>query len=964
MKYFKWISNNLGITFLVALIFFINCQYSCAQTNKLTDELLTLKASSDSAAKIHPSEKLYLQLDKPYYALGDTIWLKAYLFNAPTLLFSAKSGLLHIDITSDSGKLVKQYILPVSNGVGWGNINLDSIDFKSGTYTLRAYTNWMRNFGVAGFYYRQFYIAGHGENSWLINSKISRSGTNDKQTVNAKLQFTDINKLPVANVSMQLKVYAGTKNWYKQQVQTDENGALDVNFTLPVKSSNLAIVAQSGQEGRKAIIPVNLNRPEKADIQFLPEGGSLVGGLPANVGFKAIGEDGKGIDVSGIITDHTGQQVAAFQSLHSGMGSFHLLVNGAESYTAKVTLASGTVKEYPLPAIKSSGTVLLVKNVMDSDSVEVSITATDDIIRSGNNYFLIGKSRGIICYAATFEFRNNSIRKKIAASLFPSGITHFILTTTSGQALNERLTYIDHHDNLHIELTTNKADYAPRDSISLRLRVTDKDRNPIAGNFTMAVTDNAQVENDTLKQDNIISHTLFSSELKGYIKDPGYYMQTKNAQAWQALDNLLLTQGWVNYDWQVDNQHVAFTCEPEMEITGRVLNGFNKPIQSQKVELFSKSPILVKDTLTDKEGLFTFSDFPRIDTPAFFIKTVKRDFNVAIKVDEPEVPAFNSSYPAAAPWYVNSNGVLINYTKQRDSISNQFDNLAGGGHRLNEVKIISKKIVKGSANPNGPGNADIVIDEKDLDKAGKKSLFQLLQEKIKGFRNGILTITGNPYNLRVIKDRRLSRFVTDGKGYPMEWFFIDDKPIKFIIDGKSYFQVFNVPAPPGNLPESSSYASISEYLKFFSAEEVKGIEINTSSKYTSRYVPMVMAQYVGAADVDFIEITTRTGNGPGMTTNSPGTYLYKPLPLSYPAQFYKPKYPVNDTIKHLPDLRSTIDWEPNVVTNKDGDAFISFYSADRPAEYTIIVEGTDGNGNLGYGSKKISVKGKETSKSK
>ncbi|RZK74492.1 MAG: hypothetical protein EOO85_15180, partial [Pedobacter sp.] len=30
-------------------------------------------------AKVNPVEKVYLHTDKPYYALGDTIWFKAYV---------------------------------------------------------------------------------------------------------------------------------------------------------------------------------------------------------------------------------------------------------------------------------------------------------------------------------------------------------------------------------------------------------------------------------------------------------------------------------------------------------------------------------------------------------------------------------------------------------------------------------------------------------------------------------------------------------------------------------------------------------------------------------------------------------------------------------------------------------------------------------------------------------------------
>ena len=63
------------------------------------DDLLKLTRLSDSITHIRPVEKLYLQFDKPYYALGDTIWLKAYLLN-DYLTASDKSRIINIDIAT------------------------------------------------------------------------------------------------------------------------------------------------------------------------------------------------------------------------------------------------------------------------------------------------------------------------------------------------------------------------------------------------------------------------------------------------------------------------------------------------------------------------------------------------------------------------------------------------------------------------------------------------------------------------------------------------------------------------------------------------------------------------------------------------------------------------------------------------------------------------------------------------
>ena len=152
----------------------ICCQLSYGQSD-IQRSLLKLTSSADSLINKNGAEKLYIQFDKPYYATGDTVWLKAYLFNAPSQMLSARSGLLHVDIANDSNKIVKQYVLPVFNGLCWGNICLDDKIFKPGDYTLMAYTNWMRNFSADGFFYKRLRIAGINENGSLVNSKITKS---------------------------------------------------------------------------------------------------------------------------------------------------------------------------------------------------------------------------------------------------------------------------------------------------------------------------------------------------------------------------------------------------------------------------------------------------------------------------------------------------------------------------------------------------------------------------------------------------------------------------------------------------------------------------------------------------------------------------------------------------------------------------------------------------------------------
>jgi len=395
-----------------------------------------------------------------------------------------------------------------------------------------------------------------------------------------------------------------------------------------------------------------------------------------------------------------------------------------------------------------------------------------------------------------------------------------------------------------------------------------------------------------------------------------------------------LTQGWTGYDWQqvLNPTKVKYGPEQEALVKGSVFNVFNKPVKGTKVQLFSKSPFLLMDTVTNEEGKFTFRHLPAIDTPVFVIKAVNKSgksFNIGIRAEETPPPVFAKiAAPPLLPWYINSDTTLLNYTRHEALRQQQPFLPLPGMHTLKEVNITARKTIKGSQNLNGTGNADIIIDEKELEKAGKKTFLQLLEEKVKGFRAGSV-----PLSL-------------------LHWYFVKDKWAIIIVDGVRLSEFYE----PGKdyIP---LFLDLKNYLNLHNAEDIKGIEVSFSVKYSSNYIrrfsvnPMAYDPII--LDYVFIEITTRSGHGP-VIDNTPGMFLYKPLALSLPKQFYKPKYSVKNT-NYPEDLRSTITWEPNIVTDKNGMATVSFYAADQPSTYTFILNGSDVNGNLGFKTGQISI---------
>jgi hypothetical protein len=55
--------------------------------------------------------------------------------------------------------------------------------------------------------------------------------------------------------------------------------------------------------------------------------------------------------------------------------------------------------------------------------------------------------------------------------------------------------------------------------------------------------------------------------------------------------------------------------------------------------------------------------------------------------------------------------------------------------------------------------------------------------------------------------------------------------------------------------------------------------------------------------------------------------------------FYTPGYDVKKPEYEKPDLRTTIHWEPDVLTDEEGNATISFFNADSKTIIKVDVEG-------------------------
>lgn len=659
------------------------------------------------------------------------------------------------------------------------------------------------------------------------------------------------------------------------------------------------------------------------DVQFLPEGGNWLADRKQVIAFKAINAAGKGIKISGEVIDSKNNKISSFTSNDKGMGYFTLVAQNDETYTANISYGKLN-KTQALPKVQQTGTTLQVVNDYASDSLK--ITTTSNTI--GQEVMMIGQSRGILCFLANVKFNLKTKIVKIAKDIFPTGVCQILILDEKKRIVNERNFFINHQDQLQLSVNSSSLSYGLRDSIALQIKALNSQKKPSIASFSIAVTDDGQVEKDLINDNNILTYLLLTADLKGEVENPGSYFYQIDKEKYEDLDALMLTQGWVSYDWDL-NKKMPFKAEKEYVIHGRVSSLMNKAVPNAKITLFGRNKtLLLIDTVTNNNGEFTFKKLPAMDSASFVIQALNtkgKKGSLGITVDEfrPALVPIPKNTPILAVEPLDSVAQNFVATKKES-----YKAQVGDGILLNEIKIVGKRAIPASKNLNGPGEADQIITDEALSRIGKKTLLDILQEKVKGFRVGYRRKTN----------------ITD--------IYLNWKFAKVIIDGVE-LDFFYTP-PDGTAPLDDYFQFLKTYLDYYLAEDIKGIEIMDKAKYSSAY----RSRFINPMDEEeyaFIEVTTKTGAGPFLK-KSANMYVYRPINYGDVKQFYSPKYTLANKSSKQPDLRSTIYWNPNLLTNEKGEAQVSFFSADKKGTYTVWIEGSDTQGGFGLQTLKLTIK--------
>ncbi len=842
------------------------------------DRPATLRQHFSSFCQHEFQEKVYLQTDKAFYVTGEYIWFRAYRTDASSHLPNLYSRFIYVELYDARDRFVSRIKVIERNGVFAGSFPIPEY-IPSGKYNLRAYTYWMQNFQEEFYFRKEITI----EN--ITSGRVRRETLWDT-TANGdwllSLRILSANGLPFEKLFVESRQYTRQKEVDRSVSRVEGNGRMQLRIRKEDSVSTVRLQFLNKEPFEYIWIlqvPVRMSDSE-TDIRFFPEGGNLIAGITSRIGFKAVGADGFGAEVSGEVFRDDGTPVVPFVAAHRGMGYFSLKPEAGRSYYAEVILPGGGKKSVELPDVKEQGVALQVTT--DSATMQWKCLANPGYLKERELYLLVHCRGKLLSVLPIGE----GICGSLPLHALTPGIIHGVLTDGEGNLYSSRMAFVYPKEAKEVTLSTDRKQYAKRDSVLMTVECTGED----SISCSVAVTDSL-LSGDRRWDNNIVSYFLLDSDLKGHIEDPGWYFDPGIQQAYRSrmMDILLMTQGWQRFDVtkavRKEYSKLPFFLELTQGFSGKLKNFWGRPAKQPRLFAIVPRLKMIREIPIDSTSSFDFCvEYP--DSTEFI---------------------FQSFTQAGRKW--------IELVFNKDSIRNL------------QIPLMSRHGWK-----NGKEEEDSVYRE-----VGTLGYYYMNGQKIYRLEEAVITkpkyLSGTK-PLKVLKahDLKEERFkvaldwVRSIPGIRIE----NTGGMQSIIYGHS-----------DNIRLKQTHIFLEGTPEDFGDVDMPYLLANIPINYIDQ------AEYTTSVDDLHMYIFLKFKKGTDFTLRGLDFYRFIPLGYHQPAEFYVPRYEVKEERSNpLPDERPTLFWNPDVRLRKGEPTTLRFYTTDRQGPFTVKLEGITTKGEM------------------
>lgn len=671
------------------------------------------------------------------------------------------------------------------------------------------------------------------------------------------------------------------------------------------KEINIFSIFENGDS-----IPANT---EIADFNttFLPEGGNLVSGLQSNVAFQVVGDDGQGIEATGVVLDQNDDTVVNFETHFQGMGSFYFTPEPGKRYQSRVR-SGDVVKEFDLPIIFTTGQTMNLVNIPNYDDIRFQVFNNDPY---ESEVILFIHSKGLPLVSINANFNEGPVTGVIPKkNVFQPGINHFTVISKSGKPLVERLFFYDTIPGFDLQLTTDKATYGKREKVELEIASEWLKKVKAPAFLSLAITNDNEVLIDP-DEDNIITNMFLTSELKGHIQSPATYLDPVDKNRWKKQDLLMMVNGWRRFKWEdileSEPKELLFPIEQGLAIEGQLKTDLLRKgaAKGEVIYTILDSVNIFDETKADEDGYFSIPDLYFTGRKSFVLtgKDKKGKPSVTVTIDSalrahPDLERPSSRLTGSLQDWQKE---MIKNSMKREQVELSFD--PKDAILLDAVEVTTEKITEQEKVQNIYGEGDFTLKAENITNAS--SLLHPLE-----------LVRGRVAGVRVIGS--LNTWAVQIRGVAS----INAGTDPLIL-------VDNLPVPL-------------DFLNTIPASNIQSVEV-----YKGPSAVIFGSQ--GANGV--LAFFTKPGYEPQDIYSTDNTTILNMQGYQDLREFYSPDYAVKQKEHVKPDERATLYWEP-LLKLEDGKATIEFYTADSRSSYTIVLEGMTQTGQLGRAKANFNVR--------
>lgn len=692
-------------------------------------------------------------------------------------------------------------------------------------------------------------------------------------------------------------------------------------------------------------------KKEKISVDFYPEGGHVVRGIPNTMAFRVKTKDELYPMASMTICSNKGDSIGECFTMHGGMGRFIYCPEEKPGYL-DVRYENRNYR-FDLPQAEPEGYCLSIGK-QENDSIIVRMQRTSSL--SADTLGLAFASGGEICRSLPVDFQSELLIYKLPLSGLEGGVAQAILFNKQGNILCERMFFVNRPEAyVSIGVHTDKNIYSPGDKVNMDVNIKTQDARGVATEFSLSVRD-ALSSDLNLMADNARTNLLLSSELAGYIHHPEYYFLEGGKVRSSELDLLMLVHGWRKYSWKEilsDMKEMKHPVEMFPVLEGRLKSLLTRAVQrNKKISLLVKEDSTASAITIDTDSMGHFSiplNHFMGKCRAFFVannnKGNKSRKYCYFLVDRNIFPPLRS-YDVSEMTLEWDSLTDMRLSDLRKYTEEDMKRLYGKTLLLNEVEVKERvhrrSTLINEQNIHAYFEVENMVEE-DWDKGIEYgSLAEFLQKK---------NYFAAPYlfGLDSQETMELQGLATSlGRGQSRESIY--NNRTVFIINGEFSTEYYNPQLKDNVLQGLEGIKTLMYCEGTMSDPRFKNLlKGNMEQRFDMTDGTMKsVSEKLGESSYYGIYYITTTGEFDlnKKKRSAYGTRITYINGYNSPEEFYSPDY-AEQTLPADKDHRRTLYWNPLLRTDENGECKVTFYNASNYTYLNVNAETVTSQGTVG-----------------